>query len=378
MSQLRVRAQIKTWNAHLPKVTPYYAIKSNPEPYLLDEMIRAGFGFDCASAREIDAVRSLDKQVPIVYANPCKKDTDIKYASLNNIKTTVIDSIEEIDKLNIAKWRGDSLLRIRVEDSQSKVPFSKKFGVSLGELRYIAKYAFIRGQHLSGISFHVGSGSNNSQQFSKAMQAASSALTIIQEYGHNARILDLGGGFTRETFFNDAKNIRSKEAHLATGIKLIAEPGRYFSETSHDLFVKVIGKKPMLDGKGFRYTIDESLYGQFSCIPFDCATPLWMRVRQSDEQRKFLPGILYGRTCDSVDMIAAATEMEELMEGDWLWFPYMGAYTSVTSSEFNGFPRPYVHLLEYGALLPNPADFPSHMWPKGVKYVCPVKVPSIN
>jgi hypothetical protein len=38
--------------------------------------------------------------------------------------------------------------------------------------------------------------------------------------------------------------------------------------------------------------------------------------------------------------------MEELEVGDWLWFPHMGAYTTVTASEFNGFPKPPVFLDE--------------------------------
>jgi hypothetical protein len=42
--------------------------------------------------------------------------------------------------------------------------------------------------------------------------------------------------------------------------------------------------------------------------------------------------------------------MEELDVGDWLWFPNMGAYTTVTASEFNGFPKPPVFLDEEGLL----------------------------
>lgn len=377
MSQARVRTQVQTWKKHLPKVTPYYAVKSNPEAYLLEEIIRAGFGFDCASSREIDAVRSFQTTSPIIYANPCKKTTDIVYASSKSISTTVIDSTEEVDKLYHSKWKGDSLLRIRVEDSKSVVPFGKKFGVAMKDIAHIAKYSFVRGQHISGISFHVGSGSGDPTQFSKAINAASVALCTLQEYGHWAKTIDIGGGFTNKTFLQDAMQIRSRIPHLPCNVTLIAEPGRFISESSHDLFVKVIGKKPAESGKGFRYTIDESLYGQFSCIPFDCAKPLWLRLRDSSEpQRDFLPGTLYGRTCDSVDMIASSSAMEELMEGDWLWFPYMGAYTSVTSSEFNGFPRPYVHKLQADVLLPNPSEFKAEVWPRDVKYVCPVRVPN--
>ena len=43
-------------------------------------------------------------------------------------------------------------------------------------------------------------------------------------------------------------------------------------------------------------------------------------------------------------MIARSENMEELEVGDWLWFPNMGAYTTATASEFNGFPKPPVFI----------------------------------
>jgi len=373
MSKPRVRKQVDLWKKYLPKIMPYYAVKSNPEYYLLEEMASSGFGFDCASAREIDLVRSFSTK--ILYANPCKKNSDIVYASKMGIHRTVVDSVEEVDKLCDTNWKGDSLVRIRVDDSQSKVPFSKKFGASLSEVSEIAKYSSEKGQQLSGISFHVGSGCGNSEQFARAIDTASLAISTLRQYGYNANIVDIGGGFTKETFIEDARHILSRRSHIQRDLEMIAEPGRFISETSHDLFVKVIGKKSMSNGRGYRYTIDESLYGQFSCIPFDCAKPRWLRVRGKDGPRQRMPGILYGRTCDSVDMIASASSMEELMVGDWLWFPHMGAYTSVTSSEFNGFPRPPVYLLEeYTAHLTLPEPDLKEAWPEKVNYVYPVKV----
>ena len=87
--------------------------------------------------------------------------------------------------------------------------------------------------------------------------------------------------------------------------------------------------------------IDESLYGQFSCIPFDQQQPAWLHI-PSEEQigiQEREESVLFGRTCDSLDMIAKGP-MEYMEVGDWLYFPLMGAYTSATASEFNGFPKP--------------------------------------
>jgi hypothetical protein len=77
-------------------------------------------------------------------------------------------------------------------------------------------------------------------------------------------------------------------------------------------------------------------------------------------------------------MIASADEMEDLEVGDWLWFPHMGAYTSVTASEFNGFPAPPQHgSATESVFLPSVEDVlvNSHVrFPKAVKYVKPVSL----
>jgi len=55
--------------------------------------------------------------------------------------------------------------------------------------------------------------------------------------------------------------------------------------------------------------------------------------------------------------VIAKGYMEELEVGDWLYFPLMGAYTSATASEFNGFPKPHT-IHDNDNLLPDSA----HAW----------------
>lgn len=367
-------------------------MKCNPESWILSWLASQGSGFDCASMREIIAVNDLrlEKRPSIVFANPCKKSKDVLFSQINNVNTTVIDSKEEVDKLSVKGWNGTSLVRIQVEDKDSLMPFSAKFGLPLNEVRSIGEYAKEKGQRISGVSFHVGSGCKNPEQYKDAIMQAAGAITILKKEGHSSvNTIDIGGGFTseKEGFAAAASKIREAITPLADTISIIAEPGRFFAEKSHDLFVRVIGRKEMGNGNpGYRYTIDESLYGQFSCIPFDHGTPRWIRIADPAEAgagaegRKKLPGILYGRTCDSLDMIAASPNMEELREGDWLWFPNMGAYTTVTSTEFNGFPKPYAMVIESHNQnqLPD-ATSPefSSLWPSHVQYVNSVKVPTI-
>jgi ornithine decarboxylase len=343
-STARIDTQWARWSQALPRVHPYYAVKCNPEPFLLQNLIKHGSNFDCASLREVSEVRncshSYDMAAPeILYAHPLKSDRDINTIGTHGIQTTVVDSLEECSKLENCNWKGSVFLRVAVDDTGSKMPFSSKFGAGNDEIATIASKSRIP---ITGVSFHVGSGCEDPLQYKRAIEfAAGPVFDILRRYKHKPTVVDIGGGFSSSpvTFSRTAWAIQDAIEHIPKNRTLIAEPGRFFAQPSQDLFVKVIAKKQGRDGKGFRYVIDESLYGQFSCIPFDHQKPGWIRVSQDNEARNTTDAILFGRTCDSLDVIATGP-MEELEVGDWLYFPLMGAYTSATASEFNGFPKP--------------------------------------
>ena len=342
MSPPRVERLQSMWSFNLPSVVPHYAVKCNPDPKLLGLLRQYGFGFDCASQRELSLMNSNDT---VIYANPCKSDRDIVFAKKHGSPMTVIDSCEEIEKLEESSYTGGALVRIKVDDSGSKMPFGAKFGAEINAVAEIAAYAKKKNIGLHGISFHVGSESGDPQAHKRAIELASHECATLLAEGHNANIIDIGGGFVPETFQIQAAYIRHAilERKRGAGLRFIAEPGRFFATEAQDLFVQVIGKK---SGRaGWRYTIDESLYGQFTNILFDHQQPRWVRIpRVEGATGKRGAGILFGRTCDSLDVIARSDDMEELEVGDWLWFPHMGAYTTVTASEFNGFPKPPVFL----------------------------------
>jgi ornithine decarboxylase len=348
----------------LSGVKPFYAVKCNPDRVLLKTLSSLGAGFDCASGRELMEVMEANKGdfcKNVVYANPCKPLRDLQMAKTLGAPTTVVDSFEEVDKLKSVKWPGNALLRLLVEDESSLMPFSRKFGLPSEKVADLSKYASAMGIPLKGVSFHVGSGCMDPHQYTKAIQKSHEAITTLNLSGHDADMVDIGGGFTAslQSFEANARKIRCAIVpYSKRRLTYIAEPGRFFAESAFDLFVQVIGKKPNLTNGGWRYTIDESLYGQFSCIPFDHKNPSWVRIPTSYENkdaaaRKRVKGTLYGRTCDSLDMIADSSDMEDLEVGDWLWFPNMGAYSSVTASEFNGFPKPPHHGTDSQLFLPS-------------------------
>jgi ornithine decarboxylase len=329
-------------------------VKCNPEPQFLNALYDGGVNFDCASERELLEIQRLARgTLPsrVVYANPCKSNRDLRAAREMGAPTTVVDSVEELEKLE--GYSGGALVRIAVDDTASNMPFSTKFGAQLEKVEAIAAAGREKRLKLCGVSFHVGSGCSSGDAYSGAILRAYESLLTLRRMGHtDAKVLDIGGGFLpdEKDFRNKALLIRGammntnalEEDAGRKPLEWIAEPGRFFAANSFDFFVRVIGKKKA--ASGFHYTVDDSLYGQFSSILFDHARPSWVRVRMGafEKGRQRSPGVLFGRTCDSVDVIARAAGMEELEVGDWLWFPRMGAYTRATASEFNGFPTPSV------------------------------------
>jgi ornithine decarboxylase len=296
-----------------------------------------------------EVLRAGATPADILYAHPCKPPADIRAAQRIGVPHTVVDSPEEVVKLAAGGWRGSSLIRLMVPDAGSAQPFSRKFGAPLSwvpEILHMMKAAGIR--H-SGWSFHVGSECARPQQYRQAIELCAAA----DEHSHvPAEIVDIGGGFLPDeaSFRAAAAVIQDAQRLFPASTRWVGEPGRFLSAPVADLEMEVIGLKRRIgeDGtpNGWRYTVDETIYGTFSNIPFD-GQRLQYRLLASDaSERPRVRATLFGRTCDSADCLAADIELPELRIGDRLAVANMGAYTVVSASEFNGFPCPKRMYLE--------------------------------
>ena len=387
MSPQRVTRMIDLWNGKLPSVRPFYAVKCNPDPHILHHLYDAGLGFDCASKRELLSIKDLARSSnalaeDIVYANPCKSEHDISAAEEMGSPPTVVDSVEEVDKL--AEYGGGIYIRIAVDDKNSSMPFSSKFGAATDLVPHIGRAAKAYNMRIHGISFHVGSSCFHGRPYRDAIQTAYACIRKLREDPKGTLVasptIDIGGGYVPHSGIFNSKAIFIQDAIMNVNkaeleqdkppIRFIAEPGRFFATKSYDFFVQVIGKKDGL--YGWNYTIDDSVYGQFSSVLFDQAKPTWIRVQGIvNRPRKYGKGVLFGRTCDSVDVIARAEYMEELEVGDWLWFPNMGAYTHATASDFNGFPKPEIFVDNEAAEVRHRSL--NAFSAKGLRYIEPVR-----
>ena len=334
------------WMRLLPKITPYYAIKCNSNPRVLQVLENLGINFDCASQDEIKTVLDITNDPNrIIFANPCKYPEHIQYAKENLVDLMTFDCEEELYKIKKYYPEARMVLRLAVDDSKSKMKFSKKFGCTKENIITLLVLAKSLQLTVVGFSFHVGSKCMSADTYYNALNDCKYACEIARLLDIKIDMIDIGGGFSSEDSFFDATyyinlgiDLLFSSDDYYQNIKFIAEPGRYFAETTHTLVLQVIGKKAVVenDENIIVYTLNESVYNSFNCTIFDCCIPD-IRPLLFDPSSVLYKTRIYGHTCDSMDLLLDNVMMPMMEVGDWTYVENFGAYTYSASSQFNGF-----------------------------------------
>ena len=326
----QINKAYEEWTREFPTIRPFYAVKCNPDSRIVKRLAELGSGFDCASPAEIDLVieAGVDPR-DIIYANPVKRATDIRYAWSRGVAVTTFDSDYELQKLYECAPQMKAILRIKASDPTAQCVLSNKYGAEFDTAANLLILAKHLGTDVIGISFHVGSGSRDPTAYERAINEARELYQMGKTLGHPMRILDIGGGFTYGKL--PGKIIRRALGDL--NMTIIAEPGRYFAEHVGTLVSPVIGKKVLKEET--QYYISDSLYGSFNCILYDHAKPSVDTYNNDGPKKR---SRLFGSTCDGMDEILSEIDLPELSINDWLIFDKMGAYTTAASTNFNGIP----------------------------------------
>ncbi|KAL1115249.1 hypothetical protein AAG570_007280 [Ranatra chinensis] len=343
--------KFNNWKAKLPKIQPFYAVKCNDSPILLELMASLGCSFDCASKAEIAKVIKIGVSPErIVFANPVKMSSHLKFADRYGVDLMTFDSVCELYKIKAHHSNPKLVLRIRADSTEAQVSLGMKFGCEPEEAGQLLKTSASLGLPVVGVSFHVGSGCSETDAYARAIRAAARVAQLAKSYGHVIRLLDIGGGFPGDTGSSIKEIAEVVNATIAEEwsdwddqLEVIAEPGRYFVSSAYTLSAAVHSVRNC-DAAKVMYYINDGVYGSFNCILFDHAvkTPELLKV---DGDAPLERCIVWGPTCDSTDMITDCALLPRLSVGDWLVFRDMGAYTIPVSTSFNGFPLPKVHHL---------------------------------
>jgi ornithine decarboxylase len=362
----RVVAQFEQLTSALPFVRFHYALKGFAHPAVVEAIAPLGGNFDVASDAEIDLLSRLGIHPSrVIHTQPVKSLAEIARSYRVGIRTFVIDSAGELAKFLDLPGDVEVLIRLSYRNSTAKSDLSSKFGVGPHEADALLAQAIAQGTRVAGFSFHVGSQLDDVAPFRVAV-AATLALMDRLERRHGVRfdILDIGGGFPASyrrdsvTIDEIAAAIRPLLEPIADRVRIIAEPGRALVADAGIVATRVVGTR-VRDGENWAF-IDDGVYGSYSNVMTEAVHPVIVARGElsADSEappRPLSPTTIAGPTCDSADIVARHYPMPPVHDGDVLLSPTMGAYTTVTASEFNGRPKAAIVVLTSAASLRSPA-----------------------
>ncbi|HEY0212851.1 MAG TPA: type III PLP-dependent enzyme [Paenirhodobacter sp.] len=320
-----------------------YAVKSNPDEMVVQNLVAAGIrGFDVASPYEIDMIRRLAPGAALHYHNPVRGRDEIAHAVKAKVKTWSIDSHSELDKLiEMVPTDGCEIsVRFKMPVNGAAYNFGAKFGataeLAADLLRKAADAGFI-----PSLTFHPGTQCTDPMAWDAYIRTAA---TICAEAGVKAHRLNVGGGFPNHRTQGPAPALEdifdlidrvATEAFGADRPALVCEPGRGLVG---DAFTHITRIKAVRDGT--HVFLNDGVYGGLAELPLVGNIDRVAVFSPEGEKRggETIDRIVFGPTCDSVDRLPGELALSgDLQEGDFLVFQGMGAYSSATNTQFNGF-----------------------------------------
>lgn len=242
---------VKTWRDSPlgDRVEIFYAVKCNPSPVVLHLLSLMGTSFDCASTAEIDLVLSLPTAPSgdrIIFANPCKPASYIRSAARAGVEMMTFDNADELYKIARHYPSAKLVLRILTDDSKSLCRLGLKYGAPLSTCAGLLALAAKLQLNVIGVSFHVGSGCKDPNQFTDAVWRARQVFDMGAKAGFDFTFLDVGGGFERDGFAEMSVVLRDAlEQYFPReqGTRIVAEPGRFLVSTAFTLATNVIARR---------------------------------------------------------------------------------------------------------------------------------------
>lgn len=331
------------WQGVMPQLQPYYPVKCNSSPAVIEVLASLGLGFVCANKAEMSLV--LEHGVApenIILSGVCKQLAHIKHAAKNNIQLLACENEAELSK--ISRLHPNAKLLLQLSTQAHAAETSMAFGFSLKSCRHLLEAAKGLGVQVVGVTFHIPSSCQDLEEaYTHALSDARCVFDMGADLGFNMNILDIGGGFTGTEF--QLRQVESAvrpllDAYFSplSGVQVLAQPGSFYVASAFRLAVNVIGKKvvtrhwdSLAQGENnedteFLYYMNEGVYGPFShkLLGNSIAAPSVHKHTLCAEEAVY-PSSLWGPSLDQLDTVVERCLLPELGVGDWLLFSNMGA-----------------------------------------------------
>jgi len=356
----------------------YYAAKSFISKEIARWVDGVGIGLDVCSGGELavaEAVNFPSEKIELHGNN--KSEAEIRQAISYGVKTIVVDSFAEIER--VARIAGEAgkvqrvLIRVtpgveaHTHEFISTAHEDVKFGFSLASGAAWDAIAAIRSEpalQLVGLHSHIGSQIFQSEGFAAAAAKLIGLLARYRDtYGQELPELDLGGGYgiayiPGETTLDPYEVLKelalvvTEECERAKIVvpRISIEPGRAIvGPTTTTLYTVGTTKEVALDeGLSRRYVavdggmsdnIRPALYGAEYLAIIANRLPLGPTCNTR----------IVGKHCESGDILIREINLSaDTAPGDLLAIPATGAYGRSMASNYNHLPRPAVVAVSSG------------------------------
>lgn len=373
----------KEFLAHIPRAEFFYALKTNPHPYILKRVIEAGYGLDVASSRELDLGLAVQSR-KFVFSGPGKTADQLRSALKTSASIAInIDSFGELERLGMLASRLKKHVYAGVRIHTSTHGDWQKFGIDLIDLKKFwnkaKQYSYIT---LAGIHSHT-SLNEDATTYVDTIRALAKYLAdnFTKKEIRDIAFVDLGGGFypsktdgyypwvtpageiaqiahaqTSESppfihpyYRIDAIPIKSYARNIGKAVKKYLapmldctyyfEPGRIISSTAMHILLSVVDVKSprcaILDGGNNMIGWERLSYDYFPVINL------------THPSKKEHACELFGSLCMSgkYDTWGHYYYGSRLAEGDVLVVPYQGHLTYALAQNFIH-PIPPVYIMK--------------------------------
>ncbi|XP_061919683.1 antizyme inhibitor 1-like isoform X1 [Entelurus aequoreus] len=335
------------WRTHMTQIRPFYTVRCNSNPGVIEVLAALGTGFICNNKTELELVQSHGiTSEDIIYSGVCKQVSQIKYAAKNGIDLMMCDNEAELRKISRSHPNAKLLLQVSTEASSQHNELSMSFGCSLKDCRHLLEIAKDLGVQVVGVRSLIPRKCKDGKVYTNAITDARCVFDMAKEIGFKMKILDIGGGFggsgtQLELIKKAVMPMVDRYFPPSTGVTIIAEPGSYFVSSAFTLVANIISKKVVTrdcqdqvhddpspnDEPEFHYYMNEGVYGSFACklTETDITAPTVHKQNISVDAPVYSSS-LWGPTGDDLDQVMDHCLLPELNIGDWFLFSHAGAY----------------------------------------------------
>jgi diaminopimelate decarboxylase len=363
-------AKARAFGAALDPARVFYAGKAFLCVAVCELLAELGLGLDvCTEGELATAVRADFPSDRIVFHGNNKSSSELEHAARSGVGRIVVDSLEEIARLEGAGLGTRLLLRMTPGVEAHTHEFvqtgqeDSKFGFTVSErstIEAVRRLLRLSGCEVVGLHAHIGSQIFELAAFDLAIRRlAEFAAVCHSETGFTPRELNLGGGLgvahTRdETTPEPAEWIhrsqravaREFEAHGVEPPVLAVEPGRAIVGLAAVTLYRV-GTVKRIPGVRTYVSVDGGMSDNIRPALYGARYEALLANRVND---RLGPRVaVVGKHCESGDILVPDVHLpEDVAAGDLLCIPATGAYTYSMASNYNRVPRPAVVMVETG------------------------------